>query len=116
MALTGPYEAVAVPVVSLLLNYGYEVSCSVWQDGQTLGKYLTGIYVRRDDGQPLTLRSASLLFLGKLLNLLVLADVAYGLSGLGGDGKCLHNLISGTTVVMKANSSHSDQHAQQLRL
>ena len=101
LLLAGPYETVTVPVVSLLTNYVYEVAACVQCDGQTLGKYLLGIKVQRDDGLPLDVATSSLLFGGKLLNLFLFADVLYGLLNLGGDAKCLHNVLSGTTVVRR---------------
>ena len=104
MLLAGPYESVTVPVVSVLLNYVYEVSCYVQFDGQTLGKWLTSIQVQRDDGLQMDLQSASLVFAGKLLNLFLFADVFYGLLNLGGDAKCLHNVLSGTTVVKRVKA------------
>ena len=101
MLLAGPYESVTVPVVSVLLNSAYEVACYVQFDGQTLGKWLTGIKVQRDDGLRMDLQSSALVFGGKLLNLFLFADVIYGLLNLGGDAKCLHNVLSGTTVVRR---------------
>ena len=99
--MSGPYGRVAVPLLSFVFNFTYETACYMYSDGQTLGKWLLGIRVVRDDGQPMDVTTGALVFGGKVLNILLLADVLYGLLNLGGDGKCIHNVISRTTVVMK---------------
>ena len=90
-----------MPAISVLINYLYETLSYLNFDGQTLGKFLFSCRVVRDDGLPLDLQSASIMFGGKLLNLFVFADVIYGLLNVAGDNKCLHNVLSGTTVVRK---------------
>ena len=100
--ITGPYGSVAVPLLSFLLNFTYETACYMYSDGQTLGKWLLAIRVVRDDGQQMDVTTGALVFGGKVLNILLMADVLYGLLNLDRDNKCIHNVISGTTVVMKA--------------
>ena len=99
--LTGPYGSVAVPLLSFVFNFTYETACYMYSDGQTLGKWLLAIRVVRDDGQPMDVSTGALLFGGKVLNILLMADVLYGLLNLDRDGRCIHNVISGTTVVKK---------------
>lgn len=99
--VTGPYGSVAVPLLSFVFNFTYETGCYMYSDGQTLGKWLLGVRVVRDDGQAIDVSTGALIFGGKVLNILLMADVLYGLLNLDRDGKCIHNVISGTTVVMK---------------
>ena len=99
--VTGPYGSIAVPLLSFLFNFSYETACYIYSDGQTLGKWLLGIRVVRDDGQAMDVTTGALVFGGKVLNILLMADVLYGLLNLDRDGKCIHNVISNTTVVMK---------------
>ena len=99
--LSGPYATVAIPLLSFVFNFAYETACYITTDGQTLGKWLLGIRVVRDDGQAMDVTTGALVFGGKVLNILLMADVLYGLLNLDRDGKCIHNVISGTTVVRK---------------
>ena len=99
--LTGPYGTVAVPLMSFLFNFTYETVCYVYCDGQTLGKWVLGIRVVRDDGGVMDVKTSALVFGGKVLNILLMADVIYGLLNLDRDGKCIHNVVSGTTVVRR---------------
>ena len=99
--LAGPYEAVTVPLTAFLTNLLYEVTCYTQWEGQTLGKWVLGIRVVRDDGLGMDVGTSTLVWGGKLLNLLLFVDVLYGIINVTGDNKCIHNLLSGTTVVRK---------------
>ena len=99
--VSGQYASIAVPLLSFAFNFTYETACYLYTDGQTLGKWLLNIRVVRDDGQAMDVSTGALIFGGKVLNILLMADVLYGLLNLDRDGKCIHNVISNTTVVRK---------------
>ena len=107
--MAGPYEAVTVPLISILTNLVYEVTCYTQWEGRTLGKRLLGIRVVRDDGMAMDVGTSTLVWGGKLLNLVVFVDVLYGMLNLAGENKCLHNLASGTTVVRKVTQEESSE-------
>lgn len=95
----------AVLLVLLFLTYwGYPIVCEVAFRGQTIGKYLLGLEVRRADGLPVGWRESI------LRNLLLVVDFmpmlyATGLISmlLDGHSRRLGDIIAGTEVVYRDN-------------
>lgn len=68
-----------------------------WLWGQTFGKMLVRIRVVMTDGEPLSLGTAILRYLGSILSALVFG-IGYIMAGVRVDKRALHDLIAGTRV------------------
>ena len=77
------------------------IYCEVWWNGQSPGKWLVGIRTVRMDNPAKEMDSTTAVLntLGRYVNLLFAVDYWWQLVGVGAQGQCVHNWLSGTTVV-----------------
>ena len=77
------------------------IYCEVWWNGQSPGKWLVGIRTVRMDNPAKEMDSTTAVLntLGRYVNLLFAVDYWWQLVGVGTQGQCVHNWLSGTTVV-----------------
>lgn len=77
------------------------IYCEVWWNGQSPGKWLLGIRTVAMDNPAKEMDSTTAVLntLGRYVNLLFAVDYWWQLLGVGAQGQCVHNWLSGTTVV-----------------
>jgi uncharacterized RDD family membrane protein YckC len=85
---------VFVAIAAALLNFVGLTSLR----GQTVGKWATGLYVRRADGEPLSLGRSLVRHLVGYPVSLVLAGIGFLMAAFNANGRALHDLIAGTIV------------------
>jgi len=82
------------------------IYCDVWWNGQSPGKWLLGIRTVRmyNPAKEMDSTTAVVNACSRYLNLLFAVDYWWELVGVGGQGQCVHNWLSGTTVVWCART------------
>lgn len=84
--------------LSLIISVIYYIYVPLRTNGQTLGKKLTGIRIRKADESPLTAGTLFLReFIGKFISTILLL-IGY-LMALGQQKRALHDYLAGTVVV-----------------